>query len=88
MRGEGDAAAGVGLRLALGFSGDGDGEGLELPCFGPEEEGDGEEKKEVIWLCFRTSGERPLLRRRDAMANGSRRNGCYFSFISPTSPRV
>lgn len=80
----------MGLRLALGFSGEGEGEGLELPCFGAEVEGDGdgdgEEKKAVIWLCFRTSGERPL-RRRDAMAEGSRRNGGYFIFISPTSPR-
>lgn len=39
----------LGLRLGLGF-----GVGL-FP----------REKKEVIWHCLRTSGERPLLRRRD-----------------------
>ena len=72
MGGEGDTAASGDLVLALGFSGDG--EGLDAPGLGPEGGGEGvgeEEKKAVIWLCFRTSGERPLLARRDAIAEGS-----------------
>ena len=71
MGGEKEAAASVDLRAALGFSGDG--EGLDAPLFGVDGEGEGvdeEEKKAVIWLCFRTSGERPLLARRDAIAEG------------------
>lgn len=71
MGGEGEAAASVDLRAALGFSGDG--EGLGAPAFGVDGEGEGvgdEEKKAVIWLCLRTSGERPLLARRDAIAEG------------------
>lgn len=58
--GEGTARGGF---VALGFSGEG--EGLAV----------GEEKKAVIWLCLRRSGERPLLRRRDdgdAIGEGGR----------------
>lgn len=38
-----------------------------------EGEGEGEAKKAVIWLCFRTRGERPLLRRRDAIRERPRK---------------
>lgn len=69
------------LRAALGFSGDG--EGLGAPAFGVDGEGEGvgeEEKKAVIWLCFRTSGERPLLARRDAIAEGEGAGGMASPF--------
>lgn len=72
MGAEGDAAASGDLLLSLGFSGDG--EGLDAPGLGTEGDGEGvgeEEKKAVIWLCFRTSGERPLLAGRDAIADAS-----------------
>lgn len=53
--GEGDGSE---LGFGLGFDlGVGTGDGVEVELGVP--------KKEVIWLCFRTRGERPLLRRRD-----------------------
>lgn len=56
--------------MALGLSGDGVGSAADFGVVVAAEggEGDGEEKKAVIWLCFRMRGERPLLRRRDAIA--------------------
>lgn len=87
MGGGGDTAASGDLVLALGFSGDG--EGLDAPGLGPEGDGEGvgeEEKKAVIWLCFRTSGERPLLARRDAIAVGS--EGMGAALLSSPRPRV
>jgi hypothetical protein len=56
--------------LALGLSGDGVGSAAGFGVVAAAEgggDGDGEPKKAVIWLCFRMSGERPLLRRRDAI---------------------
>lgn len=50
--------------LGLGFT-DGDGEGESLACLEPRE------KKVVIWLCFRTRGERPLLAGRRAGGIGT-----------------
>lgn len=51
---EGLRGLGLGPRVELGFW---RGEGVEEPGL--------EEKKEVIWNCLFTSGDRPLLWRRD-----------------------
>lgn len=47
---------GLGLGYCLGRTGEGEGEG--------EGEDEALEKKAVIWLCWFTSGDLPLLRRR------------------------
>lgn len=69
--GDGVLDEGIGRRRFLCFSdvdgeGEGEGDGSELGFdLGVGSGGEGLEKKWVIWLCFRTRGERPLLRRRD-----------------------
>lgn len=73
--GDGVFDEGIGRRGFLCFwDVDGEGDGSELGFkldfdlgvgLGGAEFGLGFEKKAVIWLCFRTRGERPLLRRRD-----------------------
>lgn len=58
--GEGVLGLGLGFRVGLAFE-----FGLSLLGLISEETGDGEEadleKKEVIWRCWLTSGDRPLL---------------------------
>ena len=55
--------------LGLGLGAESSLLGFRIGVIGEEEEGD-LEKKEVIWRCWLTSGDRPLLRRRDAIDEG------------------